>query len=88
MDNELDAAANRIEQAIVREATTVGPHELGEDGEPDPGKPLEYAQLREWVLVMSWTDSEGDPANITRITSKGLVPHHEVGLLHSALDFL
>jgi hypothetical protein len=83
-DDEM-AAVGRLHDAMSREAHVIGPHELDDNRDPIVDKPLGRAILDEWVLVMSWTNTDTGRRIITRATSPDLPRHHENGLLHEAL---
>lgn len=83
-----DAARDRLHSAIMNETASLGPHELDDEGDPVPDRPLPNATLEEWVLVASWRDPATGRTIISRTISRGLPRHHENGLLHEALyDF-
>jgi hypothetical protein len=88
-DAELDeverAAAGRIADALAAEAAVIGPMRIDEDGDAVPGEPVASAELREWVVMMSWRDHENDVDVVTRFTSADLPRTHENGLLFEGL---
>ncbi len=84
LNEDEEAATERLHAAILAEAAAFGAHELDEAGNRIPDKQID-ATLSEWILVMSWTTGDHGRALLTRATSSGLPIHHENGLLHEAL---
>lgn len=74
------AARDELHNLLQRHSALLGPWQEIDDIEA----PTDHVYLTEWVLMASWTDSDGK-GYLTRIPSKDLRSHHRGGLLHEGL---
>lgn len=80
LNPEQQAARDEVHDLLQRHSTLLGPWQEIDEIEA----PTDHVYLAGWVLMASWTDSDGK-SYLTRIPSKNLVAHHRVGLLHEGL---